>query len=99
MALTTGSLFFLRSFSLTVRGADVGCWHPSLLPGAGSWTSHPTGQHRSVEVHLPQASWHRLLQLCGKKLCEHLALKQEYGFLCEDQVLGNNKDIFLPFIL
>lgn len=63
--------FFLRSFSLTVCGADVGCWHPSFLPGAGSWTGHPTGQHRSVAVHLPQASWHWLLQLCGKKLCEH----------------------------
>lgn len=64
--------FFLRCLPLAVRGADVARWHSPFLPGTGSRPGHPTGQHRSVEVHLPQASWHRLLQLCGKKRCCHI---------------------------
>lgn len=59
------SPFLLRSFSPLVCAADARCGHPLVLPGAGSWSGHPTGQHRSVEVHLPQACWDRLLQLCG----------------------------------
>lgn len=57
----TSFTFFLRSIPLAVRAADVGRWHPPFLPGTSSWPGHPPGQHRSVEVHLPQARWHRLL--------------------------------------
>lgn len=73
------SLFLLRSFPPPVRAADAGCWHSLVLPGAGSRSGHPAGQHRSVEVHLPQARRDRLLQLCGKKLivrCQKVIMKR-----------------------
>lgn len=57
----------LRILSLSVRLADAGYWHSPLLPGAGCWTGHPTGQYWSVEVHLSQACRDWLLQLRGKK--------------------------------
>lgn len=59
-------LLLLRCFPPPVCAADAGCGHPLVLSGAGSRSGHPTGEHRSVEVHLPQAGRDRLLQLCGK---------------------------------
>lgn len=42
--------------------------YPAVLPGAGSGSAHPQGQHRGVELHQPPAGGHRLRQLCGESV-------------------------------
>lgn len=42
------------------------CGGSALLHGAGGRAEHSPGQHRRLEAHLAQASWHRLFQLPGE---------------------------------
>lgn len=65
--LMNWTITLLRSLPLFVHPVNVGDWNSPLLPGAGCWAGHPTGQYWSVEIHFSQACRDRLLQLRGKK--------------------------------
>lgn len=91
----------LRRLPLSIHPVNAAHWHSPLLPGAGCWTGHPTGQHRSVEVHLPQACRDRLLQLRGKenyvfKLC-CLVFVCFFWLLCKSDsvAVGSSLGVFL----